>query len=130
MRLMDGNDTVLNFWLEKGYFSDAVGDAVRAVFDTRQKDAGLQEKARRLDDERQKIHAEQKRIRENLSALGDRTSEKELRERLVRTLTAQEDRLDAIGREGQALEAAREDLRKKLAELIEELEYDGAVSGQ
>ena len=52
-----------------------------------------------LNEERTKIHAEQKRIRENLGALGDRSSEKELRERFIATLGKQEDRLAKIAEE-------------------------------
>src|SRR6185295_18851815 len=59
-----------------------------------------------LEHERQTIHQEQGRIRENLQALGDRSSEKEFRERLVRTLNEQEDRLNAIS---SGLQAARQE---------------------
>ena len=70
---------------------------------------------------------EQKRIRENLQALGDRPGEKELRERFVRTLNTQEDRLAQIDRATQEHERGREQCRTRISELLAKLEYDAEV---
>ena len=60
------------------------------------------------------IHTEQKRIRENLQAIGDRAGEKELRERYLKTLNAQEDRLEKIDNETAAQIKARDACREKI----------------
>ena len=60
-------------------------------------------------------------------SLGDRASEKELRERFVRTLSQQEDRLEAIGADEARLQGEREAARQRLNHLIGQLEYDAAV---
>ena len=79
----------------------------------------------RLQEERGQIGQEQQRIRENLQALGDRTSEKELRERFVRTLTAQEDRLERIAEEITRRTAERDEAREKVSRLVGSLAYEG-----
>ena len=68
------------------------------------------------------------RIRGNLGSLGDRASEKELRERFVRTLGQQEDRLEQIARDEARLQADRDAARGKLADLLGRLESDAAVA--
>ncbi len=80
-----------------------------------------------LDTERNKIHKEQERIRENLGAVGDRASEKELRERFIATLNKQEDRLAKITEEEEKLRTDRDSARDKLNDLIEKLEYEAIV---
>lgn len=125
--ILDANDATLWAWVEKKYFDAATAEVIRGVFDTRQKDATAQAKLTALSKERDKIHAEQKRIRENLTALGDRTSEKELRERLVRTLTSQEDRLEAIDAESATWQMERDRLRAELSDRLGKLDYEGAA---
>ena len=89
--------------------------------------ARIEAQIARLEKERDAIHAEQKRIRENLGSLGDRPSEKDLRERFVRTLNTQEDRLEAIERELRQRHDEREKVRVEIAALVAGLEYDAKV---
>ncbi|MBX7169276.1 MAG: hypothetical protein K1X74_23285, partial [Pirellulales bacterium] len=67
---------------------------------------------------------EQKRIRDNLQALGDRSAEKELRERFVRTLSSQEDRLEKIQQETEAVNRKREASLEKIQAALGKLEYE------
>ena len=60
-------------------------------------------------------------------ALGDRSSEKDLRERFVRTLNAQEDRLEQIDQAIKEHAAARDGLREQMHALLADLEYETAV---
>src|SRR5205814_9643610 len=115
--LTDTNDQQLTFWLEQRYLDAKTAKVLRQVVEHRQQTAGLEEQIQRLEKERDKIHAEQKRIRENLQALGDRSSEKELRERFVRTLNVQEDRLEQIEKE----------IREQINKLLAELEYEASL---
>ena len=126
--LADPRSNVLNYWLEEGRHLDPATDRVlREIRDLQRQATDLEGRIARLNQEREQIHAEQKRIRENLQSLGDRTSEKELRERFVRTLNAQEDRLEQIDREGKQLLAERDAARAKIAEVLAKLDYEGAV---
>jgi chromosome segregation ATPase len=94
----------------------------------RQQAASLDEQIKRLEKERETIHSEQNRIRENLQSLGDRPAEKELRERFVRTLNTQEDRLEQIEREWQQKNTERDGCREQINVLLSGLEYEAEVS--
>jgi hypothetical protein len=125
--LTDVGDKQLALWLEQRYLDARTEQVLRQVMELRQQTAGIEEQIKRLEKERETIHAEQKRIRENLQSLGDRSAEKELRERFVRTLNTQEDRLEQIEREMQERQAARDRCREQMNALLAQLEYEAAV---
>jgi hypothetical protein len=125
--LSDLNDNRLGYWLEQRYFDKKTEQALRAVVEERRKSAEHEQNIVRLQEEREKIHADQKRIRDNLQSLGDRASEKDLRERFVRTLNGQEDRLEKIEVEIKEQTAARDRCAAKINELLAKLEYEGSV---
>jgi hypothetical protein len=125
--LSDVSDQQLAYWIEQRYLDAATEKLLRKVVDLRQRAAGIEAQIARLEKERDAIHAEQKRIRENLGSLGDRPSEKDLRERFVRTLNAQEDRLEAIERELKQRHDERDRCREEIAALLAGLEYEAKV---
>ncbi len=127
--LADVADQQLALWIEQRYLDAVTAKILGQVINLRQQTAALEEQRRRLDQERQAIHHEQTRIRENLQALGDRPAEKDLRERFVRTLNTQEDRLEQIEGEQQQKAAAAEECRTKIQEVLARLELDAAVPG-
>jgi hypothetical protein len=122
--LTDLNDQALGLWLQQRYFDSKTEELLRAVVEQRQQASRLEEQLVRLREERENIHNEQKRIRENLQSLGDRPAEKELRERFVRTLNAQEDRLEKLEQEAAEHTAARDRCNAQINELLGRLEYD------
>jgi hypothetical protein len=122
--LTDLNDQALGMWLQQRYFDAKTEEVLRAVIEQRQQAGRAEEQIARLREERETIHNAQKRIRENLQSLGDRPAEKELRERFVRTLNAQEDRLEKIEQETAEHTAARDRCRAQINELLGRLEYD------
>ena len=125
--LSDINNQQLAYWLEQK-FLDAKAEAVlRQAIELRQQAAGLDAALQQLEQDRAAIHNEQTRIRENLQALGDRPSEKDLRERFVKTLNAQEDRLEAIQKETQAKTSERKVIRDRINTVLTELEYAADV---
>ena len=111
-------------WVKAGYLDTASSAALKQVLAVRATTAGHDETLRRLDAERTKLHAEQTRIRENLTSLGDRTTEKELRERYVRTLGKQEDRLEEMEKERVATTAARDAAAGELNALLGGMKYE------
>jgi hypothetical protein len=126
-QLIDVTDDRLAFFLEQKYLDAAAAAALRQALELRRQLAGVEARIAALDAERDGIHAEQKRIRENLGALSDRAGEKALRERLVRTLEKQEDRLEAIVAERQQLLGERDAARARLDAALAALEYEGEV---
>jgi hypothetical protein len=117
----------LALWLDQKHIDPHTEGVLRKVVEAQNRVAGLEQRLARLEEERTRIAQEQQRIRDNLNSLGDRASEKELRERFVRTLTGQEDRLEAIGVEFAATTGERTSAREEVARMLSALEYEGAV---
>jgi hypothetical protein len=118
----------LAYWLKQRYLDKKTEQVLRQVLEVRKQAARVEAQIKELEKERGAIQAiDQPRIRQNLHALGDRSSEKELRERYVRTLTGQEDRLEEIEKELRALTAERDGCREQIDGLLEKLEYEAAV---
>jgi hypothetical protein len=126
--LADLTMNTLGYWLQQRYFDRPTEKLLRQIVEMRQQAASLDEQIKRLEKERETIHSEQNRIRENLQSLGDRPAEKELRERFVRTLNTQEDRLEQIEREWQQKNTERDGCREQINVLLSGLEYEAEVS--
>jgi hypothetical protein len=126
--LHDLTEKQLTAWVSAKYLDKKTEKALRDAVAQRGKVSELEERQARLSQERSGIHAEQKRVRDNLGSLGERASEKELRERFVRSLGMQEDRLEEMTAEEKALTAEVVAARAKLTDLIAALAYDAAVS--
>jgi hypothetical protein len=125
--LSDVNDGQFSMWLQQKYLDEATETALREAFELRQQSAAHEAALRQLEAERSNIHNEQKRIRENLQSLGDRPAEKELRERFIRTLGAQEDRLEAIVAETKQRQQLRDEVRQRFQASLAKLEMDAQV---
>jgi DNA repair exonuclease SbcCD ATPase subunit len=121
-----GMDTQeLALWLDQKRVDARTEEALRQVIQAQKRVAELEALLARLEGERLRIAREQDRIRENMKSLGDRSSEKELRERIVRTLNAQEDRLEQIAAELAARAAERDEARERVGSLLANLEFEG-----
>jgi hypothetical protein len=118
----------LGYWLEQKYLDAKTKMTLRSVLELQRKLAEKEVQLKALDEERERIHEEQKRVRENLQSLGDRSAEKGLRDRFVRTLDAQETRLEEIAREVKERTAERDRCREQLGGLLAGLDYEAAVS--
>ncbi|MCI0457864.1 MAG: hypothetical protein L0Z62_12930 [Gemmataceae bacterium] len=125
--LTDLNEQQLGFWLQQRYFDSKTEGVLRQVVEQRQQAGRLEEQIIRLREERENIHNEQRRIRENLQSLGDRPAEKDLRERFVRTLNTQEDRLERIEEEIRTRAGERDACNAQINDLLAALEYDRTV---
>jgi hypothetical protein len=117
----------LNLWVQGRYFDAKTERALREVVALQHQAAEAERALARLQEEKGDIFTEQNRLRENLQALGDRSSEKDLRERLVRTLGTQEDRLERIAAESRTHAAERDRCRAHINEVLAGLEYEAAV---
>jgi hypothetical protein len=114
--------------LEQKYVDARTEQVLRQLIALQRTAAEREEQLKNLREEGERIHGEQGRIRENLQALGDRSTEKELRERFVRTLNSQEDRLEQIAREIQQRTSERDRCREQINALLANLEYEAALS--
>lgn len=111
--------------IDQKTLDEATRQAMRTALASLQRVTQIEQSLVRLDQERETIHREQGRIRQNLESLGDKSSEKSLRERLVKTLSDQEDRLEAIAAEHSRFTTAREQARAEFNERIGRLTFDG-----
>jgi hypothetical protein len=118
----------IRLWLSQKYLDEKTAAALRNVLNLRRQAAIYEERLANLEQERKKIHEEQKRIRENLNSLGDRTSEKELRDRYVKSLNAQEDRLERLDGEAREAQSERDALQTRMSEALGKIEYEGNVT--
>ncbi len=125
--LAEVTDEQLGAWVAASWLDAPTETALCDVLAARAEAAGFEAKLAALAQERAAIGADQKRLRENLGSLGDRATEKELRERFVRTLGKQEDRLEELNAEEAQLTADRDAARARLAARLAALDYDGAV---
>src|ERR1051325_3480949 len=112
--LADLTDQQLAVWIEQKYIDAKTEKTLREISGLRQEAGKIDAALQALEKERLSIHNEQKRIRENLQSIGDRPGEKELRERYLKTLNAQEDRLDRIDKDAAAKYHARDSCRGKM----------------
>jgi len=96
-------------------------DARRKVADL---DAQLAANAKALDD----IGNDQNRLRANLTALKGSAEERALVKRYTDELNAQEDRIDALHKEHEALQSRRDTAQQDLSNVIQSLQMDQSLS--
>lgn len=125
--LADLRDEQLRFWLDQKYLDKKTEKSLRDLMKIQNEAAAIGAAIQQLEKEKSAIHQEQSRIRENLQALGDRASEKDLRERFVRTLNAQEDRLEQIDRESKAKTTERDECRARVDAALAEMEFEKEI---
>ena len=122
--LVNANEGQLVSWMQQRFLDAKTENVIRTSFAIRKKCADFEKTIRDSETERNQLHIEQTRIRENLAPLGDRASEKELRERYVRTLNQQEDRLEAIVQEAGVATAGLQVAKQELQTLFDGLALD------
>jgi len=125
--LIDASEAQFEGWTRSGYLDAKTEKVIRASFAIRAKMAGFEQTIRDLDAERTSIGAEQERIRANLVPLGERSSEKELRERYIRTLNAQEDRIVSIAVERKATSDSLASASGNLQDSLNGLKFEGTA---
>lgn len=126
--LSDITDKILGAWISAKYLDKTSERALRELQAARQVVAQIEDKIDQLIKERDNIYAEQKRIRENLSSLGDRSSERDLRERFVATLSQQEDRLAKIQTEERTLHIELNAAHRQFDQLVGQFDYEMALA--
>ena len=125
--LSDAAESQLKLWMEEKYLDAKTMKTLRQAIDLRHEAAKIDRELSALEKQRLALHEEQKRIRENLQAIGDRPGEKELRERYLKTLNAQEDKLERIDKEAQKNIEKRDDCRELMNSILAKLEYDAEI---
>jgi hypothetical protein len=117
------SDQVAVFVREKS-IDKTVQDALEKIVAQKAVVADLDSKKSDRDDEQMQIFDDQQRLRENMKSLKGSPEEKRLLERYTQQLDAQENRLEALRKEIQQLEAQKQNAQDALDKMIEELTLD------
>jgi hypothetical protein len=102
----------LQRYMRSRLLDEELGAALGEIIGLYQRIGGLERQLRDIEKEREKIHKQQTMIQGNLQPLGREGSEGELRQRYVRELTSQEDRLQALSNQEQNLQQQIADLQR------------------
>ncbi len=125
--LNEATDEQMSAWIQQKYLDAKTEKALKQTMELRHEAGRIDALLQSLAKERDSIHNEQKRIRENLQAIGDRPGEKQLRERYLKTVNGQEDRLEEIDKEIAVRTNERDACRDKINTALAKLEYEADV---
>ncbi|RKH22836.1 hypothetical protein D7Y13_34750 [Corallococcus praedator] len=115
------------YFLDARFIDARVAQVLRDVVALREKLAGFTRDTQRLSEERTQLFNDQERIRSNIDSLQSGASQRELVERFVTKLNAQEDRLEAIGGELERIEKERVRLQEDVNKRIQSLSYEAEL---
>jgi hypothetical protein len=106
----DAGHEQIAHYLSVGWIDERTSKELGELATLREKSNQLSQEDRRLNDERTQLHKDQERIRANMGALKGGGEQKELVDRFVQKLNAQEDRLERISQEIKAIDQQRREL--------------------
>jgi hypothetical protein len=114
--------------IDQKYLDESTRSQLREASQSLERLAAIKRELAQREQDREQIHREQGRIRENLQALADKSTEKTLRDRLVRILTEQEDQLANIASQTAQLNQEGEAVRAEFHKRIGALSFEGGTS--
>lgn len=112
----------IQLFLDRSYIDEATQQKLEKLVSIRQQINELERRKEVLEDEEEKISADQKRLRENIEALAKTPEAKTLITRYITKANDQETRLEAIEKETAQMEAERQKLERDLAVEIRNFE--------
>ncbi len=113
----------LQFFLGSRFIDQRIHDALAQVLVLKEQLAQVQSEEQRLVQERGTVHKDQERLRANLGALQSGADQRDLSERIVAKLGAQEDRLEKIEETLTALAGKRTALQQEVQSRISQLAF-------
>ncbi len=111
-------------WIRERSIDPEIEKALQAIAAKKAEINDLTQKLASLDKEQNDIFKDQERIRGNLQRLGQTPEEATLRQRYIRQLDAQENRINSIRGEREKLEQSRSAAQRQVDELIQKLSLD------
>jgi len=118
------NGQQVDLFVRQKSINPELEEALRRVLGQKNTIADLEEKKNARDAEMNNIFDDQQRLRENMKALKGSPEEKALLLRYTKQLDDQENRLEALRKETQQLEAQAESAQAELDRMIEGLSFD------
>jgi hypothetical protein len=114
-------------WIQDRSIDPEIEKSLRAIADKKIEINDLAQKIAALDKEQNEIFRDQERVRGNLQRLGQTPEEATLRQRYIRQLDSQENRLATIKAEREKLDTSRSTAQKQLDDLIQKLSLDKKI---
>ena len=108
----------LELFVQRKYIDEKTRAALEKFISLRNQIAQINGQVQTLDDEEEKIGADQKRLRDNIEALAKTPEAKTLIERYIAKANEQETRLEQIDKERKTLEKQQQDLEDELGREI------------
>ena len=129
-RLVDSTDQQLMVFLQNAKAGPAVMQQLEPVFAAKRAVAALDAQIREKQDAISQLVNDQKRVRDNLSALKGSAEERSLAKRYTAELNAQEDTLATLRRDLAGLQSQRQAAETDLNNKIEALTLDEKIGSQ
>lgn len=117
----------IGIWVRDRSIDPEIEKALQAIAKKKSEINGLVQKIAALDKEQADIFRDQERIRANLQGLSQTPEEATLRQRYIRQLDSQENRLAALNTERSKLDAARAAAQDQLDAMIQKLSFDKKI---
>jgi len=111
-------------WVRERSLDPETEKALQSIVAKKNEVSAITKQIETLGNEQSQIFSDQERIRNNVQRLGQTPEEATLRQRYIKQLNEQENRLDTIKTERQKLETARNNAQKQLDDLIQNLSFD------
>ena len=117
----------ISLWVKAKSIDPEIERALSAIVAKKAEINELVQKAAGLEKEQNEIFRDQERVRNNLQRIGMTPEEAALRQRYIRQLEQQENRLAALRVERDKLEAARAEAQKQLDDMLQKLSLDRKI---
>jgi hypothetical protein len=111
-------------FVREGSIDDKIEDALRPILKQKDEVAALAEQITSINDKISALFDDQKRLRENLTALKGGAEEKTLAQRYTGELNRQEDELGSMRKELAEVQSKHEAANQKLADMVERLQME------
>jgi len=111
-------------WVEAKQIDPETEKALRAITAKKTELSEITNRIALMDREQAEIFRDQERVRSNVQRLGQSPDEATLRQRYIRQLDLQENRIGAMRAEKDKLETSRGALQKQLDDMIQNLSID------
>jgi hypothetical protein len=111
-------------WIRERSIDPEIEKALQTIAEKKNEINDLSQRIAALDREQNDIFKDQERVRGNLQRLGQNPEEATLRQRYIRQLETQENRLSAMKTDREKLESARMAAQKQLDSMIQKISLD------
>jgi hypothetical protein len=114
-------------WVRERSLDSDTEKALQSIVAKKNEINAIAKQIETLTNEQSQIFADQERIRNNVQRLGQTPEEATLRQRYIKQLSEQENRLEAVRTERQRLETSRDNAQKQLDDLIQNISLDKKI---